>query len=166
MIPAVEFDSPPHPRRRSVNRSARQVVNLVEPVRIWSVPLGYVSMVVRSASKNCHWCGVTLCHKCRHARYSIASCGGNPLDLCERASTRDHLIPRKEQPNRRMHSGYKNPPPIVIACRTCNNERGGMSVDEWDRYRWAKWLFDSHGPVALTGRAPVLQAGGSRFESE
>lgn len=53
------------------------------------------------------------------------------MNLCEDASTRDHLIPRRFKKSRKNHSGYKNHPPIVIACRWCNHTRGELTVAEW-----------------------------------
>lgn len=84
-------------------------------------------MPKRSTHALCHWCGKELCHDCRHAtEQEFGLCGGWHDNLCIRASTRDHLLPRSH-PSR---SGKKSGP-IVVACRTCNNERGHA---DWTPY--------------------------------
>lgn len=91
-----------------------------------------VKHISRDAAKVCYWCGVTLCHRCRQGTEDKpAKCEGHRMSLCPRAATRDHLIPRTIQKSRRKHSGYRNPPPSVVACRECNNRRGALPVEEW-----------------------------------
>ena len=91
-----------------------------------------MSVIPRSAAKVCHWCAADLCHKCRPATpEKPGTCGGHRFRLCPRAATRDHLIPRTVQKSRRQHSGYRNPPPNVVACHECNTRRGSLPVDEW-----------------------------------
>jgi hypothetical protein len=65
-----------------------------------------------------------MCHACRKASVDKpAKCGGWNHKPCNAASSRDHLLRRKDR--------TKSNNPIVIACRKCNTRRGH---DDWTPY--------------------------------
>lgn len=85
-------------------------------------------MPKRSRFELCYWCGVSLCHDCRHTiGPDPAACGGTQLHLCRRASTNDHLLPRDHPA--RAPKGKSGP--IVVACLHCNTSRGH---DKWTAF--------------------------------
>lgn len=92
-----------------------------------------------------------------------ASGNGNPCPYCRmtmmigtlRAPTRDHMIPRWR--------GGRHGTNVILVCRPCNQDKGGLTLDEW-----ARQLIEANDP-----RAPIVAAklkrrmrGDRRFRTE